>query len=298
MITIATIKKLEERYPFNAAELEVLIRCHDKLCENDSKDDFLTVLAKALPYSSFFLPGDEMSDRVDWIEEHILPMGFSSRLRCALATDSFVDYANQGENRVLERLIEGIAKTGRRGTVESLNVTFGVLDEDATAEGLVELCLSMAIASECLVVPNLDKKAAAQRLQDAKPCILSMARSLTSFCQGKKLNKRIFVDWAELKFPLLSSTLSSFVHNLLFHGHAYPKTRVQYASPKIYETSEIFRKETSPLLLSLSFSNTGFGGKVCAKFSSSICLSACDFCSCYLIPPCPRPSFIAPNIVA
>lgn len=239
-----------------------MVRCHENLSEDKNNDDFLTTLAKAYLYSVFFLPGDEMRDRIEWIEYHILPMGFSSRLRCAITADSFVDYANQGEGKSLERFIEGIADTGRRGSRESLKVIYDILDEDATAKGLVELCICMAIAADALVVPNLDKTSMLQRLKDAEPCILSMARSLTEFHKGDRLSKGAFISWAEEKFPGLSSTLATFTHNLLFHGHQYPKPRVPYTSPKITDQSEIFESNTSPLLLALSFSNTGLGGKV------------------------------------
>lgn len=261
IVTTATIRSLEERYPFNTQELETLVRCHDQL-EADNKDDFLTILAKAYLYSVFFLPGDEMRDRMEWIEYHILPMGFSSRLRCAITADSFVDYANQGEGKSLERFIEGIADTGRRGSRESLRVIYDILDEDATARGLVELCICMAIAADALIVPNLDKESSLKRLEDAEPCILSMARSLTESHKGDSLCKGAFVAWSEEKFPGLASTLATFTHNLLFHGHQYPKTRVPYSSPKITGLSEIFENDTSPLLLALSFSNTGLGGQV------------------------------------
>lgn len=270
--TLANIKSLEDRYPFIEEELEVLVRFHDQLNKNENnKDDFLVTLAKAVPYSAFFLPGDEMKDRVNWLEDHILCMGFSSRLRCAITTDSFVDYANQGQGKALERLIEGIADTGRRGNQEALRVTYDILDEDATPNDLVELCISMVIAADALVVPNLDKRATYKRLRDAEPCILSMARSLTEYCENEDedLCKRNFIAWVEAKFPGLASTLSTFTHNLLFHGHPYPKTRVPYIAPEVSGASNIFRTHTSPLMLALSFTHAGLGGKWHQLYSSN-----------------------------
>jgi len=244
--TLTEIKHLEERYPFNEKELEIIVRAHDQLEENHNKDDFLMTLAKALPYAVFFLPEDETKNRVNWIEENILPQGFSSRLMCALTADCFVDYANQGENKSLERLIEGIADTGRRGSQESLRTIYDIMDDDATPQTLVDICICMGISAEALIVPILDRDAVLQRLVDAIPCILSMARSLEEYCKEKKsdLNKRLFVDWAEENFPGLASTLSTFVHNLLFHGHEYPKTRVPYTHPAIYQPSEIFKNNS------------------------------------------------------
>ena len=41
-----------------------------------------------------------------------------------------MEYANQGEEKSLERFLEGIADTGRRGTKEALRVLFRLLNED------------------------------------------------------------------------------------------------------------------------------------------------------------------------
>ena len=43
-----------------------------------------------------------MHHRIAWLENHILPMGFSSRFRCAIATDTFVDYANAHQDKALD----------------------------------------------------------------------------------------------------------------------------------------------------------------------------------------------------
>jgi hypothetical protein len=261
--TLASIKKLEERYPFNEEELEVIARANDHLKDMDNADDFLMTLAKALPYAVFFLPWDEMRFRVEWIEDHLLPMGFSSRFRCAISADSFVDYANQGQDKSLERLVEGIADTGRRGSKEALRVTFDILDEDATPEALLELCVSLAIAAEALIVPTLDKDATLRRLKHAKTGIVLLGKSLEEYCKYAGFSKRSFIDWAEASFPHLSSALSTFVHNLLFHGHAYPAARIPYTSPKVDQPSDIFENDDASLLLPLSFTSNNLGGKVC-----------------------------------
>ena len=84
------IQKLEDRYPFSADELEILCRCHDTCLENaEDKDDFLMKLAKASPYKYFLLPGDEMRERVNWIENHVLPAGFANQLRAAMSMDAY-----------------------------------------------------------------------------------------------------------------------------------------------------------------------------------------------------------------
>jgi hypothetical protein len=261
--TITTIKKLEERYPFTEDELEVIARLHDQLQDIRSDNDFLMTMTRALPYSVFFLPSDELGDRVRWLEETLLPKDFGRRLFGAIYSDTFIDYANQGEDRSLERLVEGIANsTGRRGSCEALRVTYSVLAEDPTPEELVGLCIALAMASEALVTPNLDKELLKVRMEDAGPCIMSMARSLSEFCGAKGLDKQAFVAWAEGNFPGLASAISTFIHNTLFHGRTFPKTRLPYIAPKVHGSSVILESATSPLLLCLSFANHNLGGKV------------------------------------
>ena len=263
--TLTTIRNLEERYPFSEEELGILARCHDHLEDLKNPDDFLMTLAKALPYSVFFLPGDEIKGRVNWIEDNILPMGFSSRLRSALSADPFVEYANQGEDKSLERFIEGIADTGRRGSKEALRMTYNILDEDASSERLCELSVALGIAAEVLTVPSLNKEKTLIRMKHATKCVVHLSKSLTDFCKSRnRLTREAFVEWAELYFPALSSTLSTFVHNLLFHGHAFPANRIAFTSPKVYDSSDIFETDDSPLLVSLSFTspNGDLGGKV------------------------------------
>lgn len=266
LTTLTQIHKLEERYPFNEEELEIIVLCHDHIKDLENHDDFIMTLACASPYSHFFLPGNEMRNRVNWIEDHILPMGFSSQFRCAIATDAFVDYANQNEDKSLERFIEGIADTGRRGNKEALKVLYDILDEDATEECLMDLCVDLAIASDALVVPNLDKEVTLVKLEKARGTVTELSNSLKAFCDQEKtgLNKKLFIEWAEEHCVMLSAPLFTFVHNLLFHGHAVPASRIPYVLPKLDDgtVSSIFTAEDSPLLLSLSFVHQSFGGKV------------------------------------
>jgi hypothetical protein len=262
LITLTQLKRLEDRYPFNEEELEILVRCHERLKDRDDNDDFLMKLALSSPYSYFFLPGDEMRDRVNWIEDHVLPPGFASEFRAAVSADPFVEYANQGEDKSLERFLEGVADTGRRGTREALRVMYKLLGDVATSEGLIDLCVRTAVAKEALVTPNLDKKAFLKRLDDAKPAVQAISESLEEECYGKPISMNVFVDWAENSLPMLSTPLSSFVHSLLFHGHPYPESRMPYAAPRLEQASDIFPSSTSPLLMSLSFMSQHFGGKV------------------------------------
>lgn len=272
-VDLTDIHKLEERYPFTEAELEILDRCHDHIrdCKND--DDFLMKLATASPYSYFFVPGDEMRTRVTWIEDNVLPQGFANELRAAITSDAFVEYANQGEDRSLERFIEGIADTGRRGPKEALRVLFNLVDQPRPEE-LADFCIRLAIASDALVAPSISEENVLEKLEAMKASINGLAGSLYEFCKGKEPTFNDFMNWSETQFPLLSTPLSMFVHNLLFHGHEYPKGRLPYKEPRLEHASDIFSSQVrSASMMSLSFTAPEMGGKVSLNLEQ--CSSAC-----------------------
>jgi hypothetical protein len=260
--TSARIEKLGDRYPFKKGELEVLLRCHDHLLEEKGENDFVYSLAKALPYSAFFLPGDELKARVDWIEADIFPLGFQRQLHHAITSDAFVELANQGDNKSLERLIEGVANASRRGSQEALRVIYDTLCGDETSMGLIDLCVRLDLASEALAVPVLHKETLLKRLKDAGPGIERMSRHLDSFCMDEGLSIKVWVEWAETHFPGLSSSLSTFIENCIFHGHLRARTMIPYGRPELSDSSGIFETATSPSLMSLSLMNENFSGKV------------------------------------
>jgi hypothetical protein len=267
MITTRTqIHKLEGRYPFNQEELEILIRCHDQIEDNkDTQEDFLLRLALASPFSYYFLPGDELRDRVTWIEDHVLPMGFASQLRAAISADAFVTYANEGEEKALERLLEGVADTGRRGPKEALRVLYELVGDFPSAEELMDLCFRLALACDALTVPNLDKNACLKTVEGVEEAILPLVQSLTCACEGEHditITRKAFIEWAESDLPMLSSPLFTFVHRLIFHQIPYPKARLPYAKPLLECSSDIFNDSASPLLLSLSMVSSHFNEKV------------------------------------
>jgi hypothetical protein len=262
MTDMHKIRNLQERYPFSQEELEILVRCHDLLENPEDQDDFLMKLALASPYQHFFLPGDELRERVTWIEDYLLPPGFANELRAAISVDAFVEYANQGCEKSLERFLEGIANTGRRGVKEVLGLLFRFVDQPQPAELTVN-CVRLAIASEALAAPILDKEATLTKLDELAKTSDALTRSLASNCVETLLTQQIFVNWAEENFPLFSAPLSTFIHRLLFHGGPYPEARIAYTPPKLDTSSFLFEDpSTSPSLMALSLTSPQFGGKV------------------------------------
>eukprot|EP00978_Attheya_sp_CCMP212_P017655 scaffold47311_cov37-Attheya_sp.AAC.4 len=91
MTSLTEIHELEGRYPFSEEEIEILLRCHKALKDDTSggQDSFVMKLAMCSPYATFFMPGNELRRRVDFLENHVLPSGFSSELRAAISADAF-----------------------------------------------------------------------------------------------------------------------------------------------------------------------------------------------------------------
>lgn len=269
MSSLLEIKQLAERYPFSEDELEILLRGHRSLMDDSNQDSFLMKLAMCSPYSYFFLPGEELRDRIAFVENSVLPMGFPNELRSSIAADPFVNYANAHQDLSLERFLEGIADTGRRGPKEALRVIYRTIDEPKPEE-LVDQCFRMSIAAGVIVAPSIDKKSILARVNKAEDVIAPLVKGLKEVCGEESLSQKVFLQWAEDKVPVLASTLSSFVHNLLFHGHPMPVSRNPYEPPMMDTSSDIFTSNDSELLFSLSCASHHFGGKMHRLYSSEM----------------------------
>jgi hypothetical protein len=270
LTTLSQIHQLEERYPFSEEELEILIRCHDRIRETDQQieADFLELLAFSSPYTYFFLPGDEMHQRVAWLEDYILPLGFSNKLRAAVSADAFVTYANEGQDKNLERFLEGIADTGRRGPREALRVLYEFVGDDqidTAAHELMDLIFRLSVATDAFVIPNLEKAMFLRRLDTVCEKIDPLVQSLKDYCLNKKasnLTRTVFIQWAESNVQLLTAPLSTFIHRLIFRDAPYPVARVPYSHPVLDHESTIFTAFDCPSLFSLSLTSKYFHGKV------------------------------------
>ena len=272
MSSIAQINKLAERYPFDDEELEQLIRCHAALLDTKNTDSFLTKMAMSSPYSYYFLPGNEMRRRIELIEDKILPGGFGSCLRAAMSVDLFVDCANEHVDVTLERFLEGVADCGQRGHADSLKIIWncasylGEFEDHLPPSKIIDLCYRLAFAAEVILSPNADADAIIKRLESEHDnAVFSLERSLSTFDgEDGLVTKENFFSWAETMAPQISSTLSTFMHNLLFHGKML-KHRLNFTPfvlPKLDQRSEIFTGEHHPNLFALACTSPLIDGKV------------------------------------
>ena len=232
-----------------------------------NEDSFVTKLALGSPYSFFFLPEDEMRNRAEYIETQVLPMGFDSQFRAAVSADAFVSYANQKQDPQFERFLEGIADAGRRGPKEASMILYDIIPDPSPQE-IIELTYCLSIAAQVFVKPMLNKTVVANMLENSSKACDPLVRSLTEACEGKELTKEVFVRWADHTAPMLSSTLSTFVHNMLFHGRPYPISRVPYMPPMLDHVSDIFAGQDASLLFPLSVASNNFNGKMHRLYSA------------------------------
>lgn len=263
------IDKLAERYPFDDEELEQLIRCHSALLDIKNADTFITKIALSSPYSYFFLPGNEMRRRIEIIEDNILPFGFGSCLRAATSVDLFVDCANEGDLS-LERFLEGIADCGQRGHKEALRIIWDCcsysveFEDNLNPAKIIDLCYRLAMAAEVVISPDSDTDAIAARLESEHDSACSaLENSLAQAGENGMVNKQNFFKWAETMAPQISSTLSTFMHNLLFHGKMtkHRLNFVPFKPPKLDQQSAIFKGvQHPPNMFALTCTSPLIGG--------------------------------------
>lgn len=259
------LNKLADRYPFDISEIEQLIRCYSTITDTKNADTFLTKIALSSPYSYFFLPGDEMRRRVELVEEKILPPGFASSLRAAMSVDLFVDCANEGHPS-LERFLEGVADCGQRGRKEALRVIWdccSCFEDKIESSKIIDLCYRLSVAADVIILPEADAKCIVAKLEsEHDSACLALERSLAQAGEGGCVTKETFFNWAETMAPMISTTLSTFMHNLLFHGK-WIKHRLNFVlfqRPKLDQHSDIFEASHHPNLFALACTSPSLGG--------------------------------------
>lgn len=142
---------------FGGEELDQVIRCYAALMDHRNSDTFLMKIALSSPYPLSLLSGNRMRRRIEFIEDKILPSGFGSSLREAMAVELLVDY--EGEIS-LERFLKGVADCCIRDSKNQLRLIWdccSVDDTERKEHGLdpakiVDLCYRLSIAAgKCVV---------------------------------------------------------------------------------------------------------------------------------------------------
>ena len=273
------IHQLEERYPFfDTHEIQILMRCHESLSKSAPDDDFLLQMALASPYAHFFLPGDEMKDRIGWIEKDILPTGFAKDIESSVSIDVSEEESDDthlmiaSSSASLERFIEDVADAGGfRGKREAFHALCRLSGKDSSPNHIIQLAISLAVADEALMAPNLDKEAAPQKAQKFQPLIDAMTQEASLYLQSHTPSDNTFLTWMEKNFPLLTAPLSSFVHHLLFHEHPSPRDAgvLPFQLPILDKETDVFVGKSANHLMALSFMKNDLGGPWHRVYSSN-----------------------------
>ena len=242
------LERLQDRYPFSEPELEILLRSSCS-CASQQDGDFLLTLAQSSPYATFFLPGDEMRHRIEWLQEHVLPPHFSERLGAAVSQD-------EGEEQSDEQacFLEGMSQaTGRRGVKEALSILYQV--------GGVETACRLAVAAPTLIAPTFEPSLLERQVADVESIVTGLTASLQASSCEDNPDRRAFVAWAERDYPQLAAALATFVHHLVFHRQSSPRP-LRYIPPSLEQSSAIFRGDNDSRWLPLVLSSSVLGGTV------------------------------------
>ncbi len=128
---------------------------------------------------------------------------------------------------------------------------------------------------EVVVSPDADGDAIVKRLEsEHDSACSSLEKSLAhAGDENGMVTKHQFIDWAETMAPQISSTLSTFMHNLLFHGKMsnHRLNFVPFETPKLDQRSDIFEGVHHPNLFALTCTSPLIGGEV-REFCYLICI--------------------------
>lgn len=273
MTSITQIQSWTKKYGMDEGEVEILLRCHNSIVNpKDGSDSgsFLNLLAHSFPYVFFFLPHDEIKNRIELVENHILPKNFGEKLRSAI----FPAKGTETENESTELLIQGISNCCKGDANETLGVIF---DCCASSEGkadpseIIQLCYQLSIAAQVLVSPNIDEQRVL-KLSKQPLNLHGLTVSLTSMAKTSKekgISKKAFIDWGTKSVPHIGSTLQGFIYNLVFHGKSSHSKVPPFTNPELIDSSIIFTEANAGNLFTISCMSPDLGGKWRRLFSTA-----------------------------
>lgn len=274
-----------EKYSFDESELEIILRCHKSVVHSKDQqvndESFMSQLAHSFPYVYFFLPADEVQNRITLIENHILPGNFAEKFKKAILPLK----GDETEKETTEMMIKGIANCFKGDSDETLGVIFDCCsDTDGTADpkDIIQLCYKLSICSQVLVSPRIDQER-----------ILTLSRQSLDFhgltsslsdmtkTKSKRVTKKTFTDWGKKCVPHIGSTMAGFVYNLVFHGKSSHSKVSPFMHPELLDSSNVFTESNSGHLFAISCMSPDLGGKWRRLFSSDM-----KDCSITLLEKC------------
>mmetsp|Transcript_1692 Transcript_1692/g.2515 ORF Transcript_1692/g.2515 Transcript_1692/m.2515 type:complete len:413 (-) Transcript_1692:92-1330(-) len=273
MTSLAQIKGWSKKYPFDEGELEIILRCYSSITSPRGEEktrSFLALLAHSFPYVFFFLPTDEILNRIKIVEENILPENFGDKLKHAI----FPLKGNETEQEAIELLIQGFANSCRGDSKDTLGVIFDCCNlvhgtTNHLSIDIIQLCYTLSISAQVLVSPKIDKEhivALSRKPAALHGLVKSLDNAMRS--QGKRPTKDIFIDWGLKCVPHIGSTLTAFMYNIVFHGKSKHSKETMFSNPELQDTSLIFNEDNAYNLFAISCMSPDLGGKWRRLFSS------------------------------
>jgi hypothetical protein len=147
--------------------------------------------------------------------------------------------------------------------MKAMSLILCVLSSDASLHR-VSLHVIHNLDTDITVSPDADAKAIVAKLEsDHDGACSSLEKSLAQTGKKGLVTKQNFIEWAEQTAPQITSTLSTFVHNLLFHVRwtQHHLNFIPFAYPKLDQTSAIFEGIHSSNLFALAMTTPLMGGK-------------------------------------
>lgn len=199
-------EKLLEAFPLTLQELDFLLKVSDDGVLNPG--GFFTNRSLQQPRESDF------STIVEEIEKKILPPDFSDIVKVA-KDHAFVlgtfDKEEQEQRQFLEGLVTLLGRRGQRGVLD-LIFTYITASSPTTGNSvdtreILSLVRRLVVGSHML----FKSKAGATLEIDLEP-----PKEWLSSLNSTTISRREWVDWATWKLPLLYTSLSTFIHLMLF----------------------------------------------------------------------------------
>ena len=194
------------------------------------------------------------------MEQYVLPMNFGEKFKEAI----YPIKESDGEEAAIECLIDGIANCCRRKPENALGVIFDCcsnVKNTADPEKLVKLCYSLTVASRILVSKQIDEKRV-KSFPNELPSLHGLFNSLKKRSDSPEVTKEVFIQWGIEAVPFIYSCLTTFTHNIIFHGKSTkPHPESTYVHPKLLDASDIL-KENACYTFTICCMAPNMGGKV------------------------------------
>jgi len=246
------INKLGDRYPFGDDELHKLVNVYESLINYDDEDSFL--LRLSLKCCS--LPEEESLE----LKMETIVKKFVLR-NCGRKLEKMLLYIG------LDSFLDVLAQCLRRGSRNASIVFFELCSDDketVDAFDIVSLGYRLSLATAYLLQEDeklLLPQSSEANLNYFTDSLLTHENDNFETLQGRRVCLERFLSWT-YKFPLFSSSFSTFLHHILFPEKPFPASYSPLYLPNLNcQSSAFFSAPTSPYLFTFACISPSFSGQ-------------------------------------